>query len=195
MIITFSFSFCQIFFLPPRHFLDSEADGSSFYQGLPAEMKSIKNEDFWFFLLFSSLFLPAKKEINFFLLGRIFLNFFEPSVIFFLIDFFQCKIIETYINAKKMCTLSLQFHHRESSVYLLKFNTIQCSMLCCFRNASIVYHYKSVWNMKIQFNSTFGSFNKMTSSMTNVKMAMFYISKFNNSNSVHSPLLHHFTQR
>ena len=49
--------------------------------------------------------------------------------------------------------------------------------------------------MKIQFNSTFGSFNKMTSSMTNVKMAVFYISKFNNSNSVHSPLLHHFTQR
>ena len=147
------------------------------------------------FLLFSSLFLPAKKEIIFFLLGRIFLNFFEPSVIFFLIDFFQCKIIETYINAKKMCTLSLQFHHTESSVYLLKFNTIQCSMLCCFRNASIVYHYKSVWNMKIQFNSTFGSFNKTTSSMTNVKMAVFYISKFNNSNSVHSPLLHHFTQR
>ena len=146
------------------------------------------------FLIISSLYLPAKKEINFFF-GRIFLNFFEPSVIFFFIDVFQYKIIETYINAKKMCTLSLQFHHRESSVYLLKFNTIQCSMLCCFRNASIVYHSKSVWNMKIQFNSTFGSFNKMTSSMTNVKMAVFYISKFNNSNSVHSPLLHHFTQR
>ena len=57
------------------------------------------------------------------------------------------------MRRKCVPTLSLQFHHRESSVYLLKFNTIQCSMLCCFRNASIVYHYKSVWNMKIQFNS------------------------------------------
>ena len=146
------------------------------------------------FLIISSLYLPTKKEINFFF-WEDFSEFFWAISYFFLIDFFQCKIIETYINAKKMCTLSLQFHHRESSVYLLKFNTIQCSMLCCFRNASIVYHYKSVWNMKIQFNSTFGSFNKMTSSMTNVKMAVFYISKFNNSNSVHSPLLHHFTQR
>ena len=81
------------------------------------------------------------------------------------------------MRRKCVPTLSLQFHHRESSVYLLKFNTIQCSMLCCFRNASIVYHYKSLWNMKIQFNSTFGSFNKMTSFMTNVKMAVFYISK------------------
>ena len=145
----------------------------------------------YYFLL--SFFLQKRRSI-FFCWGGFFWIFLSHQL-FFLIDFFQCKIIETYINAKKMCTLSLQFHHTESSVYLLKFNTIQCSMLCCFRNASIVYHYKSVWNMKIQFNSTFGSFNKMTSSMTNVKMAVFYISKFNNSNSVHSPLLHHFTQR
>ena len=82
VIITFSFSFCQIFFLPPRHFLDSEVDGSSFYQGLPAEMKSIKNEDFWFLIIFFSL-SSCKKGDHFFLLGRIFLNFFEPSVIFF----------------------------------------------------------------------------------------------------------------
>ena len=74
MIITFSFSFCQIFFLPPRHFLDSEADGSSFYQGLPAEMKSIKNEDlisYYFFSLSS-----CKKGDQFFFVGEDFSEFF-----------------------------------------------------------------------------------------------------------------------
>ena len=85
VIITFSFSFCQIFFLPPRHFLDSEADGSSFYQGLPAEMKSIKNEDlisYYFFSLSS-----CKKGDQFFFVGEDFSEFFWAiKVFFFFID-------------------------------------------------------------------------------------------------------------
>ena len=96
VIITFSF-LCQIFFLPPRHFLDSEADGSSFYQGLPAEMKSIKNED-----LISYCFLQKKRRKK---LG----GFLQR---------FKCKISEIFgeeFNSSwwNICTLTSDFFSRK----------------------------------------------------------------------------------